>query len=274
MLRGAARVLTGTSHYFKADFIERYDERAQADPSVMRKGKCLLDAVAASSPRTAQEWRGSPVPGGLDVAGRGLKGKGEDQRIFESLKTGEIEMPLWGVSLDRSIAESYGKRFLFLIDGPFHGVAAWRISDSRERHGFGRNPGLNRKTQAPLWVCDGGQPAAGRFRLVVERERLGSGVWGQIRGESGRYASESWDPRASSWGRFSVNDRANAPHDRGSRMETSAIVRPLRDAACAGTLFEGVAKRAQLKDRLGRTDRRNACVTLFALKETLDGNGN
>lgn len=89
LLRGAARVLTGTSHYFKADFIERYDERAQADPSVMRKGKCLLDAVAASSPRTAQEWRGSPVPGGLDVAGRGLKGKDEDQQIFESLKTGD-----------------------------------------------------------------------------------------------------------------------------------------------------------------------------------------
>ena len=41
-------------------------------------------------------------------------------------------MPLWGVSLDRQVAEGYGNRILFLIQGPFHGIAAWRESGIKE----------------------------------------------------------------------------------------------------------------------------------------------
>jgi hypothetical protein len=42
-------------------------------------------------------------------------------------------MPLWGVSLDRAVADSFGARFLFVLDGRFHGVAAWRHGEQSEQ---------------------------------------------------------------------------------------------------------------------------------------------
>jgi hypothetical protein len=44
-------------------------------------------------------------------------------------------MPLWGVSLDKATALRYGganMRFLFELEGPFHGLAAWRESGMKE----------------------------------------------------------------------------------------------------------------------------------------------
>ncbi len=63
-------------------------------------------------------------------AGRGLESKGPelDDQIVRSLETGEVKMPLWGVSLDPEVAASYGNRFSLRIEGPFHGAAAWTHS--------------------------------------------------------------------------------------------------------------------------------------------------
>ena len=65
-----------------------------------------------------------------------MKGKEQDLQILEVLRSGEITMPLWGVSLDRNVAQRYGTRFLFLLEGPFRGIAAWResgIKDSEQK---------------------------------------------------------------------------------------------------------------------------------------------
>lgn len=62
-------------------------------------------------------------------AGRGLKPNGSnDAQILRNLSTGEIAMPLWGVSLDRDVAGSFGAGFLFEIVGPFPAIAAWTHS--------------------------------------------------------------------------------------------------------------------------------------------------
>lgn len=130
-LRAAARVLTGLPHYFAADFIEQQEEAARRDPASLERAGILLDAVAASQPREAAAWRGGDPAAEADLAGRGLAAKPQDDDIMKALATGEVVMPLWGVSLDRKIAESYGRRFLFLISGPFHGVAAWEVSGEK-----------------------------------------------------------------------------------------------------------------------------------------------
>ena len=41
-------------------------------------------------------------------------------------------MPLWGVSLEREVAETYGTSILFILEAPFHGVAAWRYSGVKD----------------------------------------------------------------------------------------------------------------------------------------------
>ena len=130
-LRAAARVLTGLPHYFGADFIKEQEEAARRDAVSLEHARILLDAVAASQPRDAAAWRGDDRTVEADLAGRGLTSKPQDDDILEALATGEIVMPLWGVSLDRTIAESYGRRFLFLISGPFRGVAAWEASGEK-----------------------------------------------------------------------------------------------------------------------------------------------
>jgi hypothetical protein len=54
--------------------------------------------------------------------------KPQDDQVAERLATGTIEMPLWGVSLSRTIADSYGTRFRFELAGPFPAIAAWTYS--------------------------------------------------------------------------------------------------------------------------------------------------
>ncbi|MDQ3053634.1 MAG: hypothetical protein M3R66_07350 [Actinomycetota bacterium] len=126
LLRGAARVITGVPHYFSADFITGYEDEARKNADALRYGQSLLDAIAACEPRDADAWGiavGLPSGG---FAGRGLKPNGSnDAQILSNLSTGEIFMPLWGVSLDRDVAGSFGAGFLFEIVGPFPAIAAW-----------------------------------------------------------------------------------------------------------------------------------------------------
>jgi hypothetical protein len=49
------------------------------------------------------------------------------------LRTGRIEMPLWGVSLSREVADGFGTRFLFELMGPFPAVPAW-VASKVKRH--------------------------------------------------------------------------------------------------------------------------------------------
>jgi hypothetical protein len=99
-VRGAARVLSGVRHYFRADFITRYDRQARTTPEVLAAGVALLRAVNAAPHRNADAWCaevGLPIGG---FAGRGISSKpAEDPQIEARLRSGQIEMPLWGVSL-------------------------------------------------------------------------------------------------------------------------------------------------------------------------------
>ena len=42
-LRGAARVITGTAHYFEADFIRSQEDKAREDPLALRHATTILD---------------------------------------------------------------------------------------------------------------------------------------------------------------------------------------------------------------------------------------
>lgn len=134
-LRGAARVLTGLDHYFCASYIREHEEKARSDAQTLERAGRLMTAIANSTPRTADEWcaeLGLPASG---FAGRGLPSKSEedeDEQILEKLERREIiSMPLWGISLDREVARKYASqapRFVFDLEGPFHGLAAWQES--------------------------------------------------------------------------------------------------------------------------------------------------
>ncbi len=131
LLRGAARVTTGERHYFRAPFITEYETDAEADPTAIDEAKALLEAIAEAKARPAEQWCEKldlvvPEP----FTGRGIEAKGPeiDDQITASLARGTITMPLWGISLDRKVAESFGTRFVFEIEGPVRGVPAWRES--------------------------------------------------------------------------------------------------------------------------------------------------
>ncbi|MGY1592269.1 hypothetical protein ACI79D_09870 [Geodermatophilus sp. SYSU D00708] len=128
-IRGAARVLTGVRHYFRAGFITGYEKEARASRELLEAGVRLLRAVNAAPHRDADGWNtevGLPLRG---FAGRGITSKpDEDPQIERQLRTGRIEMPLWGVSLNREVADSFGTRFLFELVGPFPAVPAWVVS--------------------------------------------------------------------------------------------------------------------------------------------------
>ena len=133
LLRGAARVITNHPHYFNADYITRYEDQARADTEVLAEGRALLAAVATAAQRTADEWNEALGLPPRDFAGRGLQRRlDEDQQIVASLNSGAITMPLWGVSLDPEVAESFGAgdlRFIFEIVGSFPAIPAWTYSD-------------------------------------------------------------------------------------------------------------------------------------------------
>ena len=129
-IRGAARVLTGIRHYFRAEFITGYETAARSQRETLDAGIALLRAVNAAPHLDADGWN---VQVGLPLrtfAGRGIRSKpDEDPQIERQLRTGRIEMPLWGVSLSREVADSFGTRFLFELVGAFPAVPAWIASD-------------------------------------------------------------------------------------------------------------------------------------------------
>lgn len=132
LLRGAARVLRAVRHYFSASYITDYEDRAAADPIVMAEGAALLRAVENAEQLDADGWNdrtGLPARG---FAGRGLAAKpAEDAQIAEALAGGTITMPLWGVSLNPEVAQSFGNgalRWLLEIVGPFPAVPTWTLS--------------------------------------------------------------------------------------------------------------------------------------------------
>jgi hypothetical protein len=127
-LRGAARVLTGIPHYFRADFIDAQEEGARRSPQALRAGITLLRAVNSAGRQAADGWNAAtdlPLRG---FAGRGLESKPQDDQILKQLRRGQITMPLWGVSLDRDKAREFGTRFLLEIVGEFPAVPAWVAS--------------------------------------------------------------------------------------------------------------------------------------------------
>lgn len=126
-IRAAARNLTGIKHYFRADFIDTYEEEARKDESTTQRARTLLAALAASPLRTSAEWA-RELNTGSNWVGRGIKLGIQDQQILRSLAAGEITMPLWGASFDRNIARHYGDRFTFILHGPFPAVPAWIYS--------------------------------------------------------------------------------------------------------------------------------------------------
>ncbi|MGM7698475.1 hypothetical protein [Microbacterium sp. A84] len=126
-LRAAARVLTGTPHYFEADFISHYERVAAADPLTMSRARFLLSALAAFPRMTAAGWSES-TGFGSSWAGRGIKSGNQDGQISAALETGSLTMPLWGLSLDRDVALSFGRKFLFELIGPFPAFPAWIAS--------------------------------------------------------------------------------------------------------------------------------------------------
>jgi hypothetical protein len=132
LIRGAARALTGLGHYFRAGFITEQEKRARRAPEALRAAVALLRGVNGSEFRDADGWNaacGLPARG---LAGRGLKAKPQDDQILKQLGYGEITMPLWGVSLDRSVAEGYGTRFLFELVGEFPAIPAWQASGIKD----------------------------------------------------------------------------------------------------------------------------------------------
>lgn len=134
-LRAAARVLTRTSHYFEAEFITRYEREAAADRPTMSRAKVLLDALSDAPRMDAAGW-GETTDYGTAWAGRGIKSGDQDAQIRATLETGFLTMPLWGLSLGRDVALSFGTKFLFETLGQFPAIPAWLASgikpDERE----------------------------------------------------------------------------------------------------------------------------------------------
>jgi hypothetical protein len=133
LVRGAARALTGIPHYFGADFIRAYEQKARKTPQALAAATTLLRAVNGAERRDADGWNamtGLPARG---LAGRGLEANPEkDDQILRVLEHGRITMPLWGVSLDRKVAEKFGTRFVLEVVGDFPAVPAWRASGIKD----------------------------------------------------------------------------------------------------------------------------------------------
>lgn len=127
-IRAAARVLTRTKHYFEADFITRYESEAAADERTMTRASVLLSEIAIRPSLTLRQW-GERTGVERPWVGRGIRSAPQDDQIERSLQSGTILMPLWGLSLDKNVALSFGDRFLFELVGSFPAIAAWQESD-------------------------------------------------------------------------------------------------------------------------------------------------
>lgn len=133
LIRGAARALTGIEHYFRADFVRGFEQEARQSPRALRAGIVLLRAVNGAERRDADGWAAATELPTHGFAGRGLASKpAEDGQILHQLEHGHITMPLWGVSLDRTVAEGFGTRFLLEIVGGFPAVPAWKHSGIKD----------------------------------------------------------------------------------------------------------------------------------------------
>lgn len=126
-MRAAGRVLTGVPHYFDADFIQAFDSVARKDAALQEHASVLLSALEAAPRHSAQKW-GELVGFPSAWAGRGTPGGDHASQIRESLASGTITMPLWGVSLDESVAADFGDRFTFEIVGEFPAIVATQHS--------------------------------------------------------------------------------------------------------------------------------------------------
>jgi hypothetical protein len=154
-IRGAARVLSGVRHYFHAGFISEYDEQARTTPEVLAAGLALLRAVNAAPHRDADAWCAEVGLAASGFAGRGISSKpGEDPQIERRLRSGQIEMPLWGVSLSPAVAAGFGTRFLFELVGDFPAVPTWVHS------------GIKPEEQELV--------TGGRYRVLSQEEREGT----------------------------------------------------------------------------------------------------
>ena len=132
LLRASARVITGVPHYFCAPFIHKLEDVSRHDPEALKHGAVLLSALEGAAKHDASGWAEAADVPDRSFAGRGLRSAPQDDKIEERLNTGRIDMPLWGLSLDRAVADSYGGRFLLEVVGPFPAVAAWRVSHVKE----------------------------------------------------------------------------------------------------------------------------------------------
>ncbi|MEJ1922492.1 hypothetical protein [Microbacterium sp. KHB019] len=121
-------MLTATKHYFEAEFIERYERDAAADPRTMQRAAALLDALDAAPQMHADGW-GKTVAYESAWVGRGIEPGAQDDQIRATLATGILSMPLWGLSLDRDVARSFGTGFQFELVGSFPAIAAWTESE-------------------------------------------------------------------------------------------------------------------------------------------------
>jgi hypothetical protein len=64
LLRGVARVITGVSHYFDADFITGYERAAERDDHVRSQARLLIDEIANADARSDRDWHASQgLPG-------------------------------------------------------------------------------------------------------------------------------------------------------------------------------------------------------------------
>jgi hypothetical protein len=128
-IRGAARRLTGTRHYFSAPFISAAENNA--DDLAFDRARVLLKALENADRRDASGWAASlGIPS--QWVGRGIKSGPQDPQIVDSLRTGRLTMALWGMSFDRTVTSGYGDRFVFELVGDFPAVPAWKYSGVKE----------------------------------------------------------------------------------------------------------------------------------------------
>lgn len=126
LVRGAARVLTGVPHYFSAPYIQAYEATARRDSVALAHAVTLMSGLEATQHQSATQWAIESAVPDQQFAGRGLSANpGNDDRIERRLDGGIINMPLWGVTLDREVTLKFGSRFLLEIVDPFPAVAAW-----------------------------------------------------------------------------------------------------------------------------------------------------
>lgn len=130
LLRAAARRVTGVPHYFSAPYIDGYDVEAAGRPDAQAAARILLDSIEQRPWTSIEDLAHEVGWAGEAVAERGIESRAtfeEDEQIARLVTApgAVISMPLWGFSMDRDVARSYGERFVFRLTGPMVGIPAW-----------------------------------------------------------------------------------------------------------------------------------------------------